>query len=85
MLPPSMYRSLRLFVVGLIVFCVFSVLTIHYGNHQSRIQNLFNLKGNTTNQDAAANFKVRPESLKDVTNSTLGVSVLFTLRVLSAY
>ena len=75
MSPPSMYRSLRLFAAGLIVFCVFSALTILYGNHQSRIRNLFNLKGAITNSDAATQFKVRPESLKDITNSTLGVSV----------
>lgn len=74
--PPSMYRSLRLFAAGLIIFCVFSALTIQYGNQQYRIQNLFNTKGNITNQEAATEFKVRPESLEDVTNSTLGVSVL---------
>ena len=76
MSPPSMYRSLRLFTAGLIIFCVFSALTILYENQQSRIQNLFNLKGNITNAVAATEFKARPESLKDVTNSTLGVSVL---------
>ena len=75
MSPPNMYRSLRLFAAGLIIFCVFSALTILYGNQQSRIQNLFNLKGNSTSSDAAIEFKVRPERLKDVTNSTLGVSV----------
>ena len=71
-----MYRSLRLFAAGLIIFCVFSALTILYGNQQSRIRNLFNLKGNITNPNAATEFKVRPESLRNVTNSTLGVSVL---------
>ena len=74
--PPSMYRSLRLVGASLIVFCVFSTLTIVYGNHQNRIRNLFSQTGNRTNADAAKDFKVRPESLKDVTNSTLGVSVL---------
>ena len=76
MSPPSMYRSLRLFAAGLIIFSSFSALTVLYGNQQSRIRSLFYLKGNITNPDAAAEFKVRPESLKDVTNSTLGVRVL---------
>lgn len=83
--PPSMYRSLRLVLGTLSVFCVFSALNILYGNHQNRIRNLFNLAGNTTNQDAAADFKVRPESLKDVTNSTLGVSVLLDLGLVTPY
>ena len=83
--PPSMYRSLRLVLGTLSVFCVFSALNILYGNHQNRIRNLFNLTGNTTNQDAAADFKVRPESLKDVTNSTLGVSVLLDLGLVTPY
>ena len=82
---PSMHRSLRLVVASLIAFCVFSALTIVYGNHQNRLQNLFNLQGNITNQDAAKDFKVKPESLKDVTNSTLGVSVLLDLGVVTAY
>ena len=82
--PPSMYRSLRLFASGLIIFCVFSALTLLYGNQQNRIRNLFNLKGNITNQEAAIEFKVRPESLKDITNSTLGVSVLCSTLVWSA-
>ena len=75
-MPPSMYRSLRLFVAGLIIFCVFSAFTILFGNPQNRTRNLFNIKGNITNQEAATDFKVSPEKLKDVTNSTLGVGVL---------
>ena len=83
--PPSMYRSLRLVTVGLIIFCVFSALTIVYGNHQIGFRNLFYHTGNTTKQDAAKDFRVKPESLKDVTNSTLGVSVLLDMGVVTAY
>ena len=83
--PPSMHRSLRLVTISLIVFCVFSALTIVYGNHQNGFRNLFFHTGNTTNQDAAKDFKVKPESLKDVTNSTLGVSVLLNMGVVTAY
>ena len=83
--PPNMYRSLRLVTASLIAFCVFSALTLLFGNHQNRIRYLFNSQGNLTNQDAAANFKVKPESLKDVTNSTLGVSVLWDLGGVTAY
>lgn len=82
-MPPNMYRSLRLVAASLIVFCVFSALTIVYGNHQNRIRNLFYHTGNTTNQDAAKDFKVRPESLKDIANSTLGVSILLDLGVVT--
>ena len=85
MSPPNMYRSLRLVAASLIIFCVFSALTTVYGNHQNRIQNLVSQTGNTTFQDTAKDFKVRPESLKDVTNSTLGVSILLDFGVFTAY
>lgn len=80
-MPPNMYRSLRLVAASLIVFCVFSALTIVYGNHQNRIRNLFYHTGNTTNQDAAKDFKVRPESLKDIANSTLGFEKVFVINL----
>lgn len=68
----------RLLLIGVLVFCLFTGVSFFRQHPQGRLPNFWAHQAVNTNENSPFSFKPSPGKLKDIRNSTLGVSTPFS-------